>query len=258
MNNNTQVIDGIDNNNTTFCTGFWYIQDNIKRNLNHYLDFGNKTFNLLQKNNIVFFYEDEKILDWSKNNICNNTYQPNKINLVNLPTYEISQYYLESCKNQSIESLKKIDQGNEKGIAHYERDYLIAGENTYRKLFTIWTSKIFLVEKAIQENFFNTEFFAWVDISISRFNYKRENWNFIEQKYSENYIYHYDGNMKYYGKKININGSFIFGHKKKWLELVKIFKNQLTNSKNSHYAHDEETLLNLIYQKNTSLFYKLN
>ena len=38
MNNKTQVIDGIDNNNTTFCSGFWYIQDNIKRDFNHYLD----------------------------------------------------------------------------------------------------------------------------------------------------------------------------------------------------------------------------
>ena len=62
----------------------------------------------------------------------------------------------------------------EKGLVHYNREYKLGGDMNFRKMFTVWTSKIFCLKEAITKNPFMTNNFAWCDISASRFNRKPE------------------------------------------------------------------------------------
>lgn len=248
----------INDQNTTFCVGYWHVKErSSKKSIEHYLKYMPETFKLLKNQKIIFYYDDESILESVKKYLETSYFIEKKINLINLPTYEISENYLKSCSRQDFESLININSLNEKGLVHYKRDFIESGSNCYRKLFTIWTSKILLLEEAINSNDFNTSFFAWADFSISRFKQKRENWNFINQVFCDNYIYHFDSVMRYYGKKLNLNASFLFGHKKLINELSFIFKNSLEELKNSNYAHDEETIIETFYEKH-NLFKKIN
>ena len=43
----------INNYNTTFVLGYWYIKENIKKNLDHYKKFIPETFNILKDQNIT-------------------------------------------------------------------------------------------------------------------------------------------------------------------------------------------------------------
>jgi SAM-dependent methyltransferase len=241
---------------TTYITGYWNIKDNIKNSYeNHYKKLIPKTLDILNNCNIIFFYDNEEILKYVKRNIKTKNIIYIKINIESLETYNISNDYLKSCKLQDNNYLKKINIKNEKGLIHYEREYKKSGENSFKKVFTIWTSKIFLVNKIIDKNPFNTNFFAWIDISASRININN---NYYKKNYLSDYIYHFNKNiMKYYGEKIEINGFFLLSNINTWKKLIFLYKNQLELCKNSNYSHDEETLLHLIMKENKNLFYNI-
>ena len=146
----------------------------------------------------------------------------------------------------------KINKRNEKGLVHYRREFKRSGEDSFRKVFTVWTSKLFLVNNIINENPFNTNYFAWIDVSASRVNINKK---YFTQFYLPNQIYHFSMNlMRYYGISLPIMGFFMIAHKNIWKKLIPLYEKQLQLSKNSKYAHDEETVLYLIWKDNKDLF----
>ena len=174
-----------------------------------------------------------------------------------LPTYNISEYYLNSCKNQDFKLTQSLNKGNEKIVNHYLRDYIEGSETCYRNLFSIWSSKIFLIKKIIDQNDSQDKLYSWFDISISRFFRKRDNWNFLEYDFDKNYFYHYDSFMNYLGNKINLNASFMLSNIENWKIIFNIYNDYLESEKNKNLAHDEETIINLFYP-DISFFKKMN
>lgn len=241
---------------TTFICGYWKIKNNVKHSYdNHYKKLIPETFTILKNCNIVFFYDDDDVLSDIKKYIQTNNIIYKKISFDSLETYDLSNDYLETCKLQDNVSLRKINTMNEKGLVHYQREYKKSGEDSFRKVFTVWTSKLFLVNKTIDENPFNTNYFAWIDVSASRFN---RNSGLYTQFYLPNKLFHFGNMMKYYGETITINASFLIAHKNIWKKLMPLYEKQLQLSKNSKYAHDEETILYLIWKDNKDLFYDIN
>lgn len=251
---------------TTFICGYWNINNNVKHSYNkHYKNLIPKTFSILKDCNIVFFYDDNEVLSDIKKNIQTNNIIYKKISIDSLETYNLSNDYLETCKLQDNNSLRKINRINsnlrkplrisetngEKGLIHYQREYKQSGEDSFRKVFTVWTSKLFLVNKTIDENPFNTNYFAWIDISAAR---HKQNNKYYTQNYNTGLIYHFNSTMKCYNKKIPINAHFLIAHKTIWKKLIPLYEKQLQLSKNSRYAHDEETILYLIWKDNKDLF----
>ena len=238
---------------TTFICGYWKIKNNVKHSYdNHYKKLIPKTFTILKNCNIVFFYDDDDVLSDIKKHIQTNNIIYKKISIDSLETYDLSNDYLETCKLQDNVSLRKINTINEKGLVHYQREYKKSGENSFRKVFTVWTSKLFLVNKTIDENPFNTNYFAWIDISASGVNTNKK---CFTQSYLPNKIYHFSMNlMRYYGINLSIMGFFLIAHKNIWKKLIPLYEKQLQLSKNSKYAHDEETILYLIWKDNKDLF----
>ena len=237
---------------TTFICGYWKITDNVKHSYeNHYKELIPKTFDILTNCNIVFFYDDEEVLADVKKAIKTKNIIYKKISIDSLKTYYLSNDYLETCKLQDNDKLRKINTIEEKGLVHYFREYKKSGEVSFRKIFTIWTSKLFLVNKIIDENPFNTNYFAWIDISAPRFN---RDTRLYTQFYLPNKLYHFRSPMSYYGEKISTNASFLTAHKKIWKEIIPLYEEQLQLLKNSRYGHDEETILYLIWKEHRDLF----
>lgn len=244
------------NENTTYIMGYWNVRNNKKNSYeSHYKPLILKTLNIIKDQNIVFFYEDEDVINSIKKNVKNNIIFIKK-ELMDLPTYKISKDYLETCKQQNTKELSdkfiNWDKGLfEKGFVHYHREYKQSGENVFRQLFTIWTSKIFLVQEIIRLNPFHNNYFAWMDISCARFNRKE---GLYTQFYLPNQLFYFNNPMKYYGITLPINASFLMAHRNIWKKLIPLYEKQLQLSKDSKYAHDEETLLYLIWKDNKNLF----
>ena len=125
-----------------------------------------KTFEMLRDKYIVFFYEDEQIRNFVQTICKTSTIQYVFLKLRDLPTYKLSKKLLTSCKRQNNDYLLQMN--DQKGLRHYNREYKQSGKDSYRKVISIWTSKVLLIHKIIQENPFQTNQFAWVDVSISR------------------------------------------------------------------------------------------
>jgi hypothetical protein len=201
---------------------------------------------MLKDKKIVFFYEDEDILIFVKSIVDTEYFLPIHLHVTDLPTYEFSDDYLTSCKNQDNIFLQQHN--DMKGIIHYWRDFRQSGEDCYRKIISIWTSKILLVDRVIQTNPYSTDAFAWVDVSMSRFNN-----NYIKKNYNPSCINTPPNKMSYMGEKITNNAAFMISTKAIWLLFITLYKAKLQALRHSNYAHDEETIIYLIYKEHPQL-----
>ena len=233
----------------TYVTGFWEVKNNVKHNIPHYKKYIPKTFNRLRDKNVIFFYEDDEILTYIKSICKNEHFISIKLLLTDLPTYELSYDLLNSCKNQDNAYLKSINDKREKGLKHYNREYLKSGEDAYRGIISIWTSKVLLIEKVIELNPFNSDVFFWCDSAITKckFNIRKINYNM-------NIINTNRSCDKYMGKLLKHAAGLMVSSKSTWLILIELYKKKLNEIKDSNYAHDEETILYLIYKENNQLF----
>ena len=66
-------------NNITFVLGFWYHEKNKKHNLEHYLKYIPLTLILLKDCKIVFYYEQDFILDFVKRHIQTKNFKAIKL-----------------------------------------------------------------------------------------------------------------------------------------------------------------------------------
>lgn len=245
----------------TYVLGFWEVPNNAKHNMSHYYKYIPLTFNTLIGKKIIFFYEDLEILNYIRKIINTRYFIPIHLRLQDLPTYYLSNNLLHSCKRMDIQQIitsnkeKNIHDSHkrEKGIVHYEREFLKSGEESYRKIISIWTSKIFLLERVILENPFITEDFAWLDVSISRMGKDYVNCNFIKHMFNSNNSHPWPP-MLYLGEEINNSAGFMISNKHTWDTIIPLYKNTLDRIKDSDYAHDEETILHLVYKKHSNLF----
>lgn len=242
----------------TFVSGYFHVPGNKKHDLKHYLKNVKLTLeNYLNDCNLVFFYNNDKFLKHVKKNIKTKNVVYIKRNINQLKTFKISKNYLDSIKNQdNKELIEKYNCSNkmEKGLRHYNRELKKSGENNCRKIFTIWTSKIFLVEEIIKMNPFNTEYFAWIDCGFDKFKKKR---NILEINPSQ-FLLLPGAALTYYNEKINFSASLIYGNKNIWNKIIPLYQKEIVKHKDSNYGHDEETIINLVYKKNKNLFFNID
>lgn len=232
--------------------GYWKIPRNPKRGLAYYKTITINTLNLLKGKSIVFFYSDNETLDqFSYLNNKGHNILFMKYLIEDLPTYHISNNFLNSCKNQKFTSVK--DKEREKGYLHSTRDLKLSDEETYKKIITVWTSKIFLVEKIMSTNPYKTDDFAWVDVSATRFNIRNIYYNqFVKGRFNAiNTSMHYNGERIFHGATIMI------ADRETWSWIIPLYKQKLEEHKDSNYGHDEETLMFLIYKEHRERFIKI-
>ena len=240
--------------NITYVTGLWHIANNPKRDF----ETGYKALvtDLLQTvipgQNILFYYGDEKVMQFvQKSNTRGCTIIFEKISISSLPTYEIGKEYVVSCTRQEAENkqlrtvLKRMsseERAREKGVVHAVRD-LKSG--AYHELFTVWTSKIFLVQDAIRRTAFsesNDSQFAWIDAGVHRFGLDPLVYRDDTRQVESVHLFR-SPTMLFMGAPLPVSASFMIGGSKAWGDLHREFLYQLQNLKHTVYGHDEETIL---------------
>ena len=156
--------------NTTYVCGYWHINNFKKKSISDYKKLLRKTFTLLTNCRIIFICDDINVKNYVASIVKTNHIIYVKKTISKLETYNIANDYLLSCKKQDNKRLQELNTNNEKGLIHYQREYKNGGERVFREAFTIWTSKILLVNEMMAHNHFNSDYFAWIDAGVSRFN----------------------------------------------------------------------------------------
>ena len=265
------------NNKITYIVGL-FIKDYIKKGINakdYYFNLLKDYFIKFKDMNICFF-GDQNTIEYAKTIVKTNNIRYYQINLNELPTYNISKDYYESRMMQddnkltnelinnrtkmdkirmklrnNINILKKIGSngGTEKGVSKS------TDEEIFRFTFTIWTSKLYMIEKTINDNPFNSIYFAWTDASCTRWS---RPFYLYSKIFKRNRINHFPTRVKYFGKEINLNAGYMMSDSNTFTKLIELFKKELEQSKNDKYGHDEETLIQKIFLNgNQKLFHKI-
>lgn len=248
----------LDLENTTFCSGLWIIPNGTKKTHDDYIKLLPKSLKMIRGSNLFFFYNNKNIKDIVSR--CAENYDINlkliKIELNELPSYSYADKFINNCELMGLDQFPRPTlYCKEKGVIHYWREYKDGGPDVYLKMNSIWLSKVFLVsDYCIADNVFKTDNFAWIDASVSRFNSKRINWKFQNLHVQPDGIHHYDSGMRYFGRKLPINASFLYGNKKCWGDLRKLYMDTMDKSVNSAYAFDDEVILGLCHEQMPFLF----
>jgi hypothetical protein len=254
-NNDLDYYEDFNNNKRlTLVFGYWEIKENSKHNIEHYVKNIKNTFSLLKNYDIIFFYNNSKYVDII-NNVLDNS---NNIKFIyrdieGLPAYKYSNKLLKLCKNQNNISLNKINKLNEKGLVHYNRE-LKNGDGNYKKIMTIWFSKLYLIKECIEQNYYDNDNIAWCDISITKLPNKiLKTTDFYALDNTKNNIIIFNNLMKYKGSQLIIGAAYIQSNKNKFMEFINKYIYEFEKL-NENYCHDEETIMNLVYNKNKDDF----
>jgi len=243
---------------TTFCTGYWRIDDNRKRSTAQYLRHFAGLCDHIPNARLIVFHEDDDILTHFRDvgHARGVSIVGRRLALTELPTYPLSTRLLAGCRAMAAQqSTRPTDFRNEKGTLHYWRDYVDGGEDVYRRLVTVWTSKIPLVLHAgLGGDTVRARRYAWVDASIARFDRRRSGWRFAARPHPPHAVAHYRSVMRCRGERLPINASLLSAPSALWPELDALFQRMLTSVLADAYAHDEETVLGLCHRRHPELF----
>lgn len=168
-NNNINVF--LENNNITFVTGFFNLNRESwkywSRNLNVYLNNAKRILSI--DNPMVIFIEkefEEFVIENRKNK---------KTKIIIIKLEELEYYKYKNKILQIMQSKEFINNCVDKNVPEmWNADYNIV----------TW-SKLYLMFKAIQLDYFGTDFFAWIDFGLHTHIFKEE---YINTKLFENNI----------------------------------------------------------------------
>ncbi len=246
-----------------YCSGYWQLEANLKRNLSHYQQLLPKTMKMIRGERLHLFCGDQFFASHAAS--LARRYSINLtseiVDLGDLPTRDLIVPILRACESRRSLLPEFMDPTNasplrrEKGEIHFWRDYMRSGPGVYKDLLSIWTSKIPLVSRWISSaEMYHNGAVAWIDLSVSRFRGSRTRWNFCRQVWPEDRICHYSSPMAYKGKRLPLNASFIGAPSRLWSSLESLYLQCLESHASDGYAHDEETILSHVLESNPDLF----
>jgi len=245
---------------TTYCTGLWLLDENSKHPSEHYENLIRPTCRLIAGGRLVLFHDDPRVGRLFENaaRLSNIELTTVTMPLRELPTATVSERMLAACTRMDVSTYPRRERQREKGVLHFSRDYLRSGERAYRDLATIWTSKISLVaDVAIPNVGSDTQFVAWIDASIARFQGLRQHWDFVTVPQRHDVMQHYANNMRYLGERLPINASYLMADRSLWPIVDQLFYERLHDALEQDYAHDEETILGLVHHDRPELFTRI-
>jgi hypothetical protein len=248
--------------------GFKIFNDNSKENIK-------KTSDSVEKNNITIVtgFLVIKIIRPPKSNMHNQTYDYIE---KSSGTLQIPQYMVIYCSEELINYVSKVRE--DAGLLNQTKIIKITLEdNLYMadKLDKIRenvsknnppydipeyilavNSRYGYIQNAIKNNYFNTDYFAWVDFSASHIVDIPPN-KIIEPKSHDKirigWIARYTNNEivcnHYY-----LGGGLFSGHKEIMMELIKIHHSEFVKLMEMGYTINDDKLLYIIMEKNPYLF----
>jgi len=205
---------------------------------------------------------DDKFIDWFHNTLkinCPYVFFGNKeaIDIVKQYREDIPTYYMEL----NIEDFQTFDYSS-KMITHDVDCPTV-------ELNLIWNEKIYLVEKAIQENPFMSDFFCWVDAGVCVYrNKKPPSCSFpnIDKLYKlpkDKFIY--SSSAKYVETSVDKNkyyhhicGTSYILHKSIISTFVNLYKTYLDKLVDTNNIWTDQLILTHIYKDHKDKFFQLS
>ena len=228
-----------------YCSGLWNVPGNIKHSPDHYKRLLPRTLRIIRGSTLRFYSNDNKILE-VVSALCaesNIVLEAKELAIESLPGWQLSDALVNSCKKMALNTFVWPNYNtNEKGAIHYFRDFEVGGAEVYRKLLAIWMSKIDLTTAFASEQK-SQKPSAWIDASVARFNYGRENWNFGQVEIPSGKLAHYSSKMFFLGNRLPLNASFLSADAATWRLVEKEFRRSAEKATTMPYGHDEETIL---------------
>jgi hypothetical protein len=246
--------------NTTFCTGLWHLRKNSKKDFRQYLRILPDTLSMIAGGKLLAFSDSVEVLDEFEKQAKQFSIAivPRIVDISALPFYDVTAQMLDSCERMGRFNWLSVMRIQDRGRKIYRREYKVGGAENYRAIMAIWMSKIALISShGATSNPFATDYTAWIDASVSRFNRKRENWDFAGQRFEPGAMYHYGTKSKYKGRLMRINASFLLAHNDVLPVILRHFEAETRGSLKEAYAHDDETILNRVVIKHPGSFRKL-
>lgn len=242
----------------TYVMAYWPVADNAKRSLDHYTKYLALSLEMLAGQNLYFVSGNNAVLS-SVEAHCRQhgiKLHVEKVVLDDLPKRpQMNELLLRAKQFGAALRAPPADFQRDKGLIHYWRDLRQAGEESFRKVFCIWHSKIGILHKAAVDNPFASTEFAWVDASVARFNNNRAGWDFRQISQSRaGVIYHYPNDMRKHGRQLPLNASFLLGDRKAIDDLHAAYEDAFRNSLAENYPNDEETVLAGVVASRPGLF----
>lgn len=245
---------------TTYCVGYWQIPENAKRPLAHYATLLPATLAMLAGERLVFASDSMVVQRWVEALARASNVELMCVNksIETLPAWELAAHFVRQTERYGAGTSVPAQFDQEKGLWHYWRDFRASGSAVYRKIVTIWLSKVLLMEEFARGNSFGSEHFAWVDATAARFNGRRLHCNFVEAARRDGMITHYRSAMRKQGRTLSLNASFLKGDRPAWERLAPLYRERLELGAREQYPNDEETLLDEIVRTQPQLFWSLD
>ena len=226
-------------NNLTVVTGYLKLphkrppKKNTNDQIYEYMEKCSKTLSIDQ-NMVIFISEDfyDDIYNFRKN--------LNLLDKTKIIKIDLSFLY----KYDNINDLKII---TEKNIKPYNDPYYILAVNTRYKY----------MKESITENYFNNDYFCWLDFSASHIVDINENFKFNiknDEQIRLGWIARMDKEKKFVFNHKALGGGVFGGHKNSLLEFINIHNKEFDKLIDDGYMINDDRLLFFIYEKYPEMF----
>jgi len=231
------VVDNtIDNmiNNMTIVTGFINVNAAVKKKLYDYVE---KSIPTLSVQQYMVIYVSHEI----KEHVINIRTQLGLMDKTKIIEITLEDLYM-------YDNINKIEECVQKNISPYDNHLYVMSVN----------SRYNYMKRSIENNYFNTDYFAWIDFGISHIvemnKVTHVAYN-IENKIKIAWIARYRSNEnKFVWNHTAMGGGFFMGHKKAMLEYIKLHDIEFRNMINFGHCVNDDRLVYLMFEKYPELF----
>jgi|GEM_PF-1214964 len=247
-----------------YISALYIVEGNLKRSPEHYFHHLEHTLAMIRGGSLMFFYESAGIL--SRVTAVATKYEinflPQKLSLEDHPDYERTQILAQNAcdfrMDVFVDAFPQLT-SNEKGFNQYFK-FLNRGENlqAYGKQLVCTIGKYSLIKKAMAK--YDFEELYWVDVSASRFNHERKNFDFSKISIHKDAIHHYSSSQTIFGQTQKVQGSVLCGNRKAWTSFAELFDEifEVYVRSGCIYPATDEPLMTLCHLKKPELFERVD
>ncbi len=219
-----------------------------------YIRLAPETLQMISGFQLSFYYEEEFVATLIQR-LCEDvgvSVDLIRLPLADLPRRQEAMRISRTASKSVAESFGRTPK--EKGVAHLRNFENDGSRVEYEDNLSVWLSKIDLVLNVISTRHVDDCPVAWIDIGLSKFNFIRSNWAFNHLSGRNDRVLHYGSLMKFQGRRLPLNASFLRAYPAIWQDLCGRFSEALNGQENSRYPHDEETILAMVVWSRPCLF----
>ena len=221
-------------NDLTIVTGFINVNAAVKKKLYNYVEKSIPTLSIPQ---YMVIYVSSDI----KEHVINIRSQHGLMDMTKIIEITLEDLYM-------YDNIEKMKECSQKNISPYDNHLYIMSVN----------SRYNYLKRSIDNNYFNTNYFAWIDFGISHIvsmeEIKKIYYN-NENKIKIAWIARYNNKNHSFAWNHNaMGGGFFVGHKKIMSEYIKLHDLEFRNMMNFGYCINDDRLIYLMFEKYPEIF----